>query len=78
MNIIDELDKNIKDSFCESTHDKLIYISGYLANDTENIDILNFVNYLLYSERKPRSSFLLNPSFSFESIRDMCQGDNDD
>ena len=59
------IQKELEDSFAYTLHDKLIFISGLLSEDKELEPILNFVNYLLYTE-KPEIS--LTPTLDFSKI----------
>lgn len=61
MNIFEELEKNLEESFASTFQEKLIYCQGYLEGDSENEDLYNFIGYLLWSSV---SSTPLSPSFN--------------
>lgn len=64
MSIYEKLEEELKDSFAYTLHDKLIFITGFLVDDDENEDLLNFVNYLLYSE----NDFTITPKLDFSGL----------
>lgn len=68
MNIFEELEKNIKESFASTLQEKLIYCQGFLEGDEENEDLYNFIGYLLWSSHE--NTISLSPSFTFDSTEE--------
>lgn len=69
MNVCEELEKILRESYADTLKEKLLYCLGYLESDDENEDLYNLFSYMLYSEHNiPRSIFDLSPSIDWSLV----------